>query len=89
VPTKYRKVKCPISNEPLGTDYSEMEEKAKTLNGRFDEWDHARKGRPVTGVVSMPKRGTVDWLFREYKISKALPREGRSALAPRLRVGDG
>jgi hypothetical protein len=70
VPTKYRKLKCPISNEPLGTDYAKMKARAETLNGQFDEWDEARKGLPITGSPNMPKYGTVDWLFREYKISK-------------------
>jgi hypothetical protein len=70
VPTKYRALKCPVSNEPLGTDFAQMKERADTLNGQFDEWDQIRKGLPVTGV-NAPKCGTVDWLFREYKISKA------------------
>jgi hypothetical protein len=70
VPTKYRAMKCPIASEPLGTDYAKMSVRADTHNGLFDEWDQQRKGLPVTGV-SMPKYGTVDWLFREYKISKA------------------
>lgn len=70
VPTKYRKLKCPVSNEPLGTDYAVMKDRAKILNEQFDEWDQARKGLPVSGV-NVPKYGTVDWLFREYKISKA------------------
>lgn len=71
VPTKYRALKCPVSNEPLGADFAKMIERAKTLNEQFDEWDQARKGLPVSGGVAMPKYGTVDWLFREYKISKA------------------
>src|SRR5258708_40303339 len=44
--------------------------RAETLNGLFDEWDDARKGLPVTGL-SAPRIGTIDWLFREYKVSKA------------------
>lgn len=71
VPTKYRKLACPIENEPLGTDFAKMKERATTLNCQFDEWDHVRKGAPVTGSPIMPKYGTVDWLFREYKISLA------------------
>ncbi|WP_342714418.1 hypothetical protein AAFG22_14670 [Bradyrhizobium sp. B024] len=70
VPTKYRALKCPVSSEPLGTDYARMQARAKVLNEQFDEWDQARKGLPVSGVI-VPKYGTVDWLFREYKISKA------------------
>jgi integrase len=70
VPTKYRKLKCPIANEPLGADFGKMQFRSAVLNGQFDEWDQQRKGLPVTGI-KMPKYGTVDWLFREYKISKA------------------
>ncbi|MFK4725384.1 hypothetical protein ABIE89_006484 [Bradyrhizobium niftali] len=71
VPTKYRKMGCTVENEPLGTDFGKMKERAKTLNEQFDEWDKARKGLPVTDAPIMPKYGTVDWLFREYKISLA------------------
>jgi integrase len=70
VPTKYRALGCPIANEPLGFDYGEMTKRAKTLNGVFDEWDQQRKGMPVTSPI-VPKYGTVDWLFREYKLSNA------------------
>lgn len=70
VPTRYRKLQCTVPSEALGADYATACERAATLNGLFDEWDAARKGFPVTGVES-PKIGTVDWLFREYKISKA------------------
>jgi hypothetical protein len=70
VPTKYRALGCPVANEPLGTDYAEMERRAKTLNGIFDEWDQQRKGLPITSPI-MPKYGAVDWLFREYKLSNA------------------
>jgi hypothetical protein len=34
----------------------------------FDEWRAIRAGEPVPGLV---KFGTVDWLFREYKQTKA------------------
>jgi hypothetical protein len=70
VPSRYRAMKCPVSNEPLGKDYAVASERAATLNGHFDEWDASRKGMPVTGA-STPLQGTVDWLFREYKQSKA------------------
>jgi hypothetical protein len=70
IPTRYRTMNGPISNEPLGTDYAIASKRAATLNGLFDEWDASRKGLPVTGV-STPVIGTVDWLFREYKRSKA------------------
>ena len=70
IPTRYRKMKCPVPNEPLGTDYAAACEKAKTLNGLFDEWDQQRKGLPIS-TPNAPKIGTVDWLFREYKQSLA------------------
>lgn len=70
IPTKYRAWKCPIGNEPLGDDFAVMQQRADTLNGLFDEWGQQRKGLPVTSA-SMPRYGTVDWLFREYKLSKA------------------
>lgn len=70
VPTRYRDMKCPISNEALGTDYPSMCKRAATLNGLFDEWDHQRKGLPISSLA-MPRYGTVDWLFREYRLSKS------------------
>jgi integrase len=70
VPTKYRALNCPLRNEPLGVEYAEMLKRADTLNGLFDEWGERRKGLPIT-VPLMPRYGTVDWLFREYKLTKA------------------
>jgi hypothetical protein len=70
VPTKYRNLKCPVENEPLGTDFAVMTKRAGVLNSQFNEWDTQRKGLPIS-APNMPKYGTVDWLFREYKISRA------------------
>src|SRR6476469_3461661 len=76
VPTLYRKLGCTISNEPLGTDYTfacgENGEggRAAPLNALFDEWNAKRKGGQVSAGRLAPY-GTVDWLFREYKQSKA------------------
>lgn len=70
VPSKYRSMGCPLANEPLGMDFAKACTRAETLNGLFDEWDEARKGLPVSGI-SAPRIGTVDWLFREYRQSKA------------------
>jgi hypothetical protein len=70
VPTKYRRLGCPIRNEPLGTDYDAMKDRAGTINATFDEWNLQRKGFPID-APAMPKYGTVDWLFREYKINIA------------------
>jgi hypothetical protein len=44
----------------------------------FDEWIAKRDGEPVGGLV---RHGTVDWLFREYKQSKAYLKK----VAPRSR----
>jgi hypothetical protein len=73
VPTRYRKLGCIVANEPLGTDWAKAcgeGGRAETLNGLFDEWDNARKGMPISGEAA-PRIGTVDWLFREYRQSKA------------------
>ena len=76
VPTLYRKLGCTISNEPLGQDYAvacgENGEggRAAALNDLFDEWNAKRKGGQVGGC-RLAAYGTVDWLFREYKQSKA------------------
>lgn len=76
VPTRYRKLGCSISNEPLGSDYivacgeDGNGGRAAALNGLFDEWDTLQRGQPVAGERA-PVYGTVDWLFREYKQSKA------------------
>ncbi|QUS39515.1 hypothetical protein RPMA_12235 [Tardiphaga alba] len=70
VPTRYRKLNCTVPNEPLGTDFAVMMKRAEMLNGLFDEWDLARKGTITIGAEG-PKFGSVDWLFREFKQSKA------------------
>jgi hypothetical protein len=76
VPKIYLKVGCPKLNEPLGTDYTfacgpdGMGGRAATLNGLFYEWDNVRRGIPVLSEAA-PAIGSVDWLFREYKQSKA------------------
>jgi hypothetical protein len=68
VANHYRKQGCTIPNEPLGEDYSVVCERAAILNGLFDEWRAQRSGEPIESTV---KYGTVDWLFREYRSSKA------------------
>ena len=70
----YRGLGCSIPGEPLGTDYVTAcgEDgnggRAAALNALFDEWRRSRSGEPVEGPVQF---GTVDWLFREYKQTKA------------------
>jgi hypothetical protein len=76
VPTLYRRAGCPVSSEPLGTDYfvacgvNGEGGKAAALNGLFDEWNDSRRGLPIASEAA-PAVGSVDWLFREYKKSKA------------------
>jgi hypothetical protein len=73
VPTYYRKQGCTILNEPLGSDYvvacgdNGDGGRAAALNGLFDEWRAIRAGEPIESIA---RYGTVDWLFREYKLSK-------------------
>jgi hypothetical protein len=70
----YRRLGCSIPSEPLGTDYvvacgeHGSGGRAAALNALFDEWKQARSGEPVEGLVRF---GSVDWLFREYKQTKA------------------
>ena len=84
VPTYFRRLGCVISNEPLGTNYAVAcgddghGGRAAALNALFDEWTAKRDGEPATGLVRF---GTVDWLFREYKQSKAYLKK----VAPRSR----
>jgi hypothetical protein len=74
VPTYFRRLGCTIPNEPLGNNYEVAcgadgkSGRAAALNALFDEWTAKRDGEPVAGLV---RYGTVDWLFREYKQSKA------------------
>jgi hypothetical protein len=76
VPKLYLKKGCPRLNEPLGDDYviacgpDGRSGRAATLNALLDEWDLARRGLPIASEVA-PTAGSVDWLFREYKSSKA------------------
>src|SRR5947207_14566390 len=69
---KYRKLACPIPNEPLGTDYhadcgdNGEGGRAATLNKLFDERNAARRGEQLS-TARINSFGTVDWLFREYK----------------------
>jgi hypothetical protein len=70
LPSRYRSLQCPIISEPLGTDYGMACKRAATINELFDEWERSRRGFPISGI-SAPRTGTVDWVFREYKQSKA------------------
>lgn len=76
IPSYYRRLGCPITNEPLGADYHAAcgEDgaggKAEPLNALFDEWRQKRAGAPMLGP-SAPIFGSVKWLFAEYRKSKA------------------
>ncbi|MDB5656660.1 MAG: hypothetical protein JWQ94_4273 [Tardiphaga sp.] len=75
IPSHFRKLGCTVPSEPLG-DYitacgvDGQGGRAATLNGLFDEWQAARKGKMVEGSGA-PRVGSVDWLFREFKRSRA------------------
>jgi hypothetical protein len=70
----YRRLGCTIPGEPLGDDYMTAcgtdgaGGRAAALNALFDEWRAVQAGEPVAGLIRF---GTVDWLFREYKQTKA------------------
>jgi hypothetical protein len=73
VPTKYRRLGCPVPNEALGSDYAKAcgeGGRAETLNGLFDEWNDTRTGLPVLSEAA-PRIGTIDWLFQQYRSSRA------------------
>lgn len=76
VPGKYRKLGCTVPNVALGTDYIDacgkdgQGGKAAALNALFDEWRETYRGLPVSGPRE-PIIGTVAWLFREYRRSRA------------------
>ena len=76
---------CPNLNQALGTDYVHAcgtDGKgglAAKLNARFDEWQMTEAGIPLEGL---DRTGTVDWLFRTYKSSKAYLEK----VSPRSRI---
>jgi hypothetical protein len=76
LPPYFSRAGCPISNEPLGTDYEiacgrdGKGGRAAALNARLDEWRMLRRGEQVSGSRE-PHYGTVAWLFAEYRKSKA------------------
>ena len=76
VPKYYRKLRCEIANEPLGTSYEAAcgEDgkggRAAALNALFDEWNGQRKGEPIE-QAKIARYGSIDWLFRQYKTEKA------------------
>ena len=81
---------CLIPDEPLGTSYVAAcgEDgnggRALALNALFDEWRARKAGEPIEETLIA--FGTIDWLFREYKQTKAYLEKSEQALAPRLRA---
>ena len=71
----YRKQGCLIPDEPLGTSYvaacgeDGSAGRALALNALFDEWRARKAGEPIEETLIA--FGTIDWLFREYKQTKA------------------
>ena len=55
--------------------------RAAALNALFDEWAARRRGEPFESIA---RYGTVDWLFREFKVQgeHSVPREGIAAVPP-------
>ena len=70
----YRKLGCSIPSEPLGINYviacgeDGNGGRAAALDALFEEWRSEQAGEPTEGLLRF---GTVDWLFREYKQTKA------------------
>ena len=70
----YRKLGCSIPSEPLGINYviacgeDGNGGRAAALDALFEEWRSEQAGEPTESLVRF---GTVDWLFREYKQTKA------------------
>jgi hypothetical protein len=89
VPGKYRRLGCPVPNQPLGRDYAIAcgddgnGGRAAALNALFDEWQAVRRGLPVTGERA-PIYGSIRWLFQEYRRNKAFTEK----VSPRSRPDD-
>jgi hypothetical protein len=60
-----RKTGCPLSNEPLGTDYDEAVKRAETvLLPAFDSWLTGGESDATQPVATV---GTLDLVFAEYR----------------------
>ena len=68
LPMWARKTRCPVHNEPLGTDYEAAVKRAETvLLPVFDSWV---TGGTSDDVPARAKLGTLDWLFAEYRADR-------------------
>ena len=68
IPTWAREQRCPLHNEPLGTDYDAAVRRAETvLLPAFDSW--RSRGDTDAPVREIARTGTLDWLFADYRAS--------------------
>jgi hypothetical protein len=74
LPMWARTAGCPVTNEPLGTDYKTAVERAETvLLPAFDEWRGIGKAEAPTPIAAA---GTLDWLFAEYRADRRFTKLG-------------
>ena len=67
VPMWARKAGCPVGNEPLGTDYAAVVQRAETvLLAGFDAWRTGDAEGKAIGAAT----GTLDWVFAEYRADR-------------------
>ncbi len=70
VPTWARRVRCPLKNEPLGTDYDAALQRAETvLLPAFDSW-RTGGASDATSIPSVANSGSLDWVFAEYRADR-------------------
>jgi hypothetical protein len=76
VPTWARRVRCPIDNEPLGTDYEAAVRRTETvLLPAFDSWRTGGNSDAAKSTVCAT--GTLDWVFAEYRADRRYTRLNR------------
>ena len=70
VPTWARRVRCPLKNEPLGTDYDAALQRAETvLLPAFNSW-RTGGASDATSIPSVANSGSLDWVFAEYRADR-------------------
>jgi hypothetical protein len=66
---------CPVGCEALGTDYAAAVARVETVLLRlFDSW---RTRGAIDLVPDWPRRGTLDWVFAEYRTTGQFKKLGR------------
>jgi len=89
VPKYYRKLRCEIANEPLGTSYEAAcgEDgkggRAAALNALFDEWNDQRKGEPIE-QAKIARYGSMIGCSGNTRPRRLTPRKSRLAHAPTM-----